>query len=308
MPNHDSNAEMTFPASHQVAFLGGLTNDSVATVRIDNLVVQFCRWKGSSQHRRKMMLRQLESRRCLYMLPITYLADQHIRLSDFLVKGRQSISGTSVGLMKKIANSGRPYITDVRAANIFHTAHGPVLVDFEIAREKTGKYQRGIELLREIDTPVGPLHALPGDVELLATGQGESDAVVRIDNLVYKLLKPPEDRERHVALQRLKAAESRQHPHINPAWFCAETNVVLSRYVAGRSATQDEAASLRQTLIADGKPYIGDTKYKESTGCNVIVRDDGTAILIDFNVNEPLRDQAATRPTPTGDRPCRIRS
>jgi hypothetical protein len=115
--------------------------------------------------------------------------------------------------------------------------------------------------------------------ELLAENTFEALRIVRQGDWVFKFLRPlegtlqPETRKREL---RLRAQASQVHSELNAMWLNETCNCVVSRFVGGVAATDEEASILMDHFSRSGRNYLQDI-----SGSNVRIAD-GRAVVIDF--------------------------
>jgi hypothetical protein len=123
---------------------------------------------------------------------------------------------------------------------------------------------------------------------VLARDTFEAKVVVRRGDWVYKFLRETDefapttaaDRQRELVL---RVEESHHHAELNPLWYDAQQNCVISRFLEGRHASSREADSLLRQMLDSNRGYMLDLNPP-----NVIVTEAGL-VAIDFAiaVNHP---------------------
>jgi hypothetical protein len=116
------------------------------------------------------------------------------------------------------------------------------------------------------------------DEVVLARDTHEATLVVRRGDWVFKFLKPYDERQ-----IRLRVLESHVQPELNPLWFDADRDCVVSPYVEGRLPTIAESDALLDHFAHTGRGYIKDVGRSNAR----IVA--GQVIVIDFVIVEANR-------------------
>jgi hypothetical protein len=144
---------------------------------------------------------------------------------------------------------------------------------------------------------------------VLARNTYEATLVLRRGDWVYKYLKPEDafatlsvfDRMREL---RLRAQESHRHAELNPQWYDARRNCLISRFAAGRPIATREASVFLRMLIATGRGYLVDLHED-----NLVWTATGP-IAIDFSIatNHPdwQRRFSSVPPFFVEEQPCRF--
>jgi hypothetical protein len=153
------------------------------------------------------------------------------------------------------------------------------------------------EVLREQREMLAPLLTLDQALargEVLAADTTESTHVIRVGSWVYKFLRPRTDGcwepfETSLRQLRFRAALSRQATEFNPLTLLEDDWLIVSPFVEGRDATNDECRELYRHFRDTGRGYIQDVCPK-----NVVVAD-ARLTLVDFSIYEYDPDWCPSR-------------
>jgi hypothetical protein len=141
--------------------------------------------------------------------------------------------------------------------------------------------------------------------EILAADTYEAVRVVRrpgwhwlgqCGDWVLKFLRPHdafagESAEARLRQLRLRVAESRRHPELNPLWFDERANCLVSRFVDGPWASTRQANALLRQTIASGRGYLLDLAPQ-----NLRMTPAGL-VAIDFAIDESHADWLTLTPS-----------
>jgi hypothetical protein len=134
---------------------------------------------------------------------------------------------------------------------------------------------------------------------ILARDTTEAIAVIRVGPIVYKLLRPPEHFAEHpngkirgtpaqvVDQWRCRVAESLQPP-LNPTLYVESLGVMVSRFVEGRTPTNEELQTAIDLLESTGRDYCLDIAGRND---NAVATSDGV-VIVEFWIDSTARSRS----------------